>query len=266
MTYHFPAPWRFPPEQVPYSIVRHIVRGSGIFTLDGATHEVAAGDVILIPEGTILECRATSAELSFTSVRFATTLTIDGHDLFAEAFAVPMVSRPSEELGLREHFEAIVGTWREPTPARSFIATGHLHLIVGGLLAAAHAGSVPADPSIARARRSTPRAQDPRIERVMHHIERTGRATADLDELCRLSHMSPSTLRRAFKAYTGKTLNEFLRDEQMAAAARMLLLTDESVGGIAEEMGFPDANYFTRVFRQVFGISPVAYRREARQG
>ncbi len=35
---------------------------------------------------------------------------------------------------------------------------------------------------------------------------------------------------------------------------------------IAAKVGFPDPNYFTRVFRQVFGIAPLAYRREARQG
>ncbi len=99
----------------------------------------------------------------------------------------------------------------------------------------------------------------------MDEIHRTGRV-AHIDELGRLAHMSESTLRRLFKDYTGKTLGDYLREMRMVTAARMLLLTDASISTIATESGYADANYFARVFKKVFGISPVAYRREARQG
>lgn len=266
MRYHFPMGWHFPPDIVPYSMVRLITSGHGVFTVDGDDRAVAPGDVCLIPEGTDLECRSSSPDLSFISVRFATTLTVGGDDLLAEAFSVPMVSHPADDATMLAHFEAAEEVWRHATPARSFLATGHLHLILGTLLAEAHTGSAPVTPQTTKRRRVAPRAHDPRIERVMDHIDRTGRATADLPELCALAHMSESTLRRQFKEYTGKTLGDYLRDQRMVSAARALLLTDASIGEISAEMGFHDANYFTRTFRKVYGTSPVAYRRAARQG
>ena len=51
----------------------------------------------------------------------------------------------------------------------------------------------------------------------------------------------------------------------MVTAARKLLATNKRVSTIAYELGYNDQNYFTRVFKSVFGISPDQYRKEARK-
>jgi AraC-like DNA-binding protein len=42
----------------------------------------------------------------------------------------------------------------------------------------------------------------------------------------------------------------------------LLLLPDEPVRRIAQRVGYPDQNYFARVFRQTTGMSPQRFRRE----
>ena len=263
LKYHLPFPWRFEATELPYSMARLVTAGSGIFTIDGEPHVVSTGSIMVVPEGTVLDCQATSAAFAFISVRFTSSMRVQGRDFVAEMLALPAISAPSEAAGLRGHFEAIVDVWAHSSPARSLLATGHLHIILGTLLAQA---TVPGPRSTDRERAFTARVQDPRIERVIDLLTSDERRTPNIGELCTLSHMSESTLRRSFKEHTGKTIGDYLRDLRMSSAARMLLLTDSPVGEVATELEFGDANYFARVFHSVFGISPSKYRQQARRG
>ena len=83
--------------------------------------------------------------------------------------------------------------------------------------------------------------------------------------LCEMTELSDSSLRRLFKEHTGKTPFEFMKELRMVTAARKLLATNKRVSTIAYELGFSDQNYFARVFKSVFGISPDQYRKEARK-
>ena len=51
----------------------------------------------------------------------------------------------------------------------------------------------------------------------------------------------------------------------MMTAARRLLVTNDRVSTIAYELGFDDQNYFARMFKSVFGVSPNQYRKASRE-
>ena len=76
--------------------------------------------------------------------------------------------------------------------------------------------------------------------------------------------MSPSSFRRHFKEHTGKTPGNFLKELRVMVAARRLLVTDDRISDIAYELGFDDQNYFSRMFKSLFGVSPSQYRKTAR--
>lgn len=73
--------------------------------------------------------------------------------------------------------------------------------------------------------------------------------------------MGPTSLCRAFKAYTGKRLFDYLIERRIQAAMHALRGTDEKVLTIALNCGFRDLAYFNRKFRQLVGVPPTAYRR-----
>ena len=83
------------------------------------------------------------------------------------------------------------------------------------------------------------------------------------ETLCRITNLSPSTLRRLFKEHTGKSPGAFIQDLRLMIAARRLLVTDARISDIAYQVGFEDPNYFSRMFRKNFGVSPQAYRENA---
>ena len=54
----------------------------------------------------------------------------------------------------------------------------------------------------------------------------------------------------------------YVAAQRTERAARMLSTTRESVQDIALFVGYEDANYFVKVFRAAYGMTPSAYRTE----
>ncbi|MEO6288222.1 MAG: two-component regulator propeller domain-containing protein [Dyadobacter sp.] len=68
--------------------------------------------------------------------------------------------------------------------------------------------------------------------------------------------LSNTQLYRKLKALTGKGGNELIRNVRLQRAAQLLKATDRQIAEIAYEVGFNDPNYFNRVFKKEFGVSP----------
>ena len=81
------------------------------------------------------------------------------------------------------------------------------------------------------------------------------------DILCEMLFMSRSQLDRKMKAVTGFTCTNFIIQVRMERAKRMLLNSDEPIGDIAYKCGYMDTSYFSRVFKQVFGVTPSQMRK-----
>src|SRR5699024_4629269 len=87
---------------------------------------------------------------------------------------------------------------------------------------------------------------------LSHHV-----STSELAE--RLG-VSASTLARRFKAETGMTVTTHVARQRAERGARLLATTSQSVHDIALFVGYDDANYFVKVFRAAYGMTPTAYR------
>lgn len=67
-----------------------------------------------------------------------------------------------------------------------------------------------------------------------------------------------------FKKQTNRTPFDYLRDLRLKAALRYLSATDLPISTIVEETGFKSVHYFSRLFKQIYGQSPSAWRMEQR--
>ena len=75
--------------------------------------------------------------------------------------------------------------------------------------------------------------------------------------------MPYSTLRRRFKAQTGSSIKEYTLRLQIRRAKELLAGTTLAVRAVAAEIGLENPLYFSRLFAQREGISPVAFRRRS---
>lgn len=63
-----------------------------------------------------------------------------------------------------------------------------------------------------------------------------------------------------FRKETSMTMKEYLANRRCIIAAQLLLDSRASVQEIAAYVGYPDSNYFSKVFKASIGVTPQAYR------
>ena len=78
--------------------------------------------------------------------------------------------------------------------------------------------------------------------------------------------MSHSQLHRKISALTGYSTIKFIRFVRLTKAKKMLINTHEQISSIAYDTGFSDPDYFSRVFRKEFGLSPSEFRKSNFEG
>lgn len=83
-------------------------------------------------------------------------------------------------------------------------------------------------------------------------------------DLARELGAAESVVSRIINAHFGKSVPQLLNEYRIADAQRLLRETAAPVRQIAEESGFHSAATFNRVFREVTGRTPTAYRQEAK--
>lgn len=87
--------------------------------------------------------------------------------------------------------------------------------------------------------------------------------------LVRLStecRVSINTLNRLFKQHLHVSPIHYLIDRRMEQAKHLIAMDSLSLKEIAHECGYDRESFFSRVFKQKYGVSPLAYRRSLPQG
>lgn len=73
-------------------------------------------------------------------------------------------------------------------------------------------------------------------------------------------HLTADHLSAAFKEDVGRTVKRVLTDVRLETARHLLTTTNLNVGEIAHKVGYDNANYFSKVFRQETSVTPNEYR------
>jgi len=81
-----------------------------------------------------------------------------------------------------------------------------------------------------------------------------------VESLCNEMNMSHSQLHRKITALTGHSPVKFIRDRRLSISKSLLRNRDLSINLIATQVGFQDPGYFSRIFKQEFGITPLQWR------
>jgi len=82
-------------------------------------------------------------------------------------------------------------------------------------------------------------------------------------KICEELYLNNAYVSRLFKKETGMTIGEYINKTRIEYAKKLLEGTNVPIGSIALNVGFKDANYFSRVFKRYEGMSPETYRMNA---
>lgn len=108
---------------------------------------------------------------------------------------------------------------------------------------------------------------DSRDEDFLNLLDKTimdnlGNPDFDSDALEKAMSMSRSSLVRRMKALLDTTPNEYLKKRRLSVAAAMLLENNVRVNEICYAVGFRYPSYFTKCFKEAYGVIPAEYSKK----
>jgi len=114
-----------------------------------------------------------------------------------------------------------------------------------------------------RARLARAGASDPYVDAIVAEALANG-GRLDTVEMARRTGISPQLLRRRFKQFVGVGPKTFLRVVRMQrAVARLQRTRKMDWAGLAALLGHSDQSHLSREFRELTGLSPEEFRRQA---
>jgi AraC-like DNA-binding protein len=101
----------------------------------------------------------------------------------------------------------------------------------------------------------------PRLLRMMTYIKEHLGEKIELAAIAEHVNVSRTYASAIFKEELGITISDFILQERMLEAERMLRETDRSVADISSSLAFCSQSYFTKRFTELKGVTPLEYRR-----
>lgn len=98
-------------------------------------------------------------------------------------------------------------------------------------------------------------------EKCVHQIHFHYAEPLSLEILAEANAVSTSYLSSLFHKETGKTITNYINETRINCSMLLLNTTNLSIQEVALQCGFTDANYYTRTFKKLKGMTPMAYRK-----
>jgi AraC family transcriptional regulator len=101
-----------------------------------------------------------------------------------------------------------------------------------------------------------------RLQRVLEYMQAHLDQELSLAALAAVAQMSPYYFSRLFKQSTGLSPHQYILQQRIAWAMRLLVEPQVSVAAIAYRVGFANQAHFTTIFRRWVGTTPRQYRQQ----
>lgn len=107
---------------------------------------------------------------------------------------------------------------------------------------------------------SSARNVEDRVDGLVRYIQEHYNEEIVIQALADDYGMTPGYLASLFKKKTNKTIVQYITDLRLRRAKEYLEKTSLSVADIAQNVGFNESQYFSRVFKKSVGVTPGQYR------
>lgn len=100
-----------------------------------------------------------------------------------------------------------------------------------------------------------------RLQLIMQFIHQNYKQDISLDEIACYAKISKSTVLNLFNRFLHITPINYLISYRLKEAAVLLANTERKINTIADETGFHNVDYFCRIFKKNYKMTPTEYRK-----
>ncbi len=233
--------------------IYYLTKGVCRYFIKNKLFDVKAGDIVCIPHGIIhktlyLNVPVNRHLINFSKSYIPPSLAIELKNLFNKN-----IYRPKTELlpQIDYLFDKIATEYKDYDNYSNILISGYMTELFSLILR---------NPAYSEPSSLT----NIPIENATTYISTNYKNNITLEDLADMTGLSPSYFSRLFKNTTGFGFKEYITIIRLKESQSKLIHTDKSICEIAYECGFNDSNYFSSVFKELNGLSPIKYRKQNR--
>ena len=99
--------------------------------------------------------------------------------------------------------------------------------------------------------------------RILYILESNIDMIETIEDMCRLSRLTPNQLRRYIKKYTHTTPKLWIDAKRLQKALLLVKNSDKNVTEIATDCGYATSSWFISQFKKEYGMTPKELRKES---
>jgi AraC-like DNA-binding protein len=248
--YHFDHTWKFKSRELTYNVFWIVTEGKFTLLVNGQRYHAEAGQLLYLSRQSHIDCRRISDKTSLTSINFDAEISFLGNRVWSDMLHFPVQHAFHLEEIQSISKEMLLSSTR-PSPGRNiFLQSGFLRMM--SLLLDQIYQKKQGAPTVA--------ALDSRVQSVVEYLSCHPGQFPQVRDLGALVQLSESQLRKLFLRHIGLSPLHYIHYHKVDRAKQLLSSTSMRVFEIADELGYDDPNYFSRMFKKISGMTPNQYR------
>ncbi len=243
----------------------YVVRGAVLVSVQNTEYIVHEKEIVLIQPQLIHSIRQSDSEhaVYFNIMFRLSLLENNSKDICYEKYLDPIYSRKvivTKYLGLEHELNSVIAPYVRRLIDLHMKGDGNNELIIKShLFAIMHYISKYC---------THPDSEDDylinlyeRLKKSLLYVQNNYQENISVKRAAGLSNFSASHFAKMFKQLTGTSFTQYLKNYRLEVAAEKILNNTSRISEIAYECGFNNLSYFTRSFREKYGVTPNHFAR-----
>jgi YesN/AraC family two-component response regulator len=221
----------------------HIRDGTGACFIDDKPYFLKKGHFIYIPKGCYRHiCADKRYPLELDAIIFEYNFHIS---IFKE-LPFPYVFNTSSEMILNNYYAELYNIWTEKKGAFQLAARAIVMKIIYELIF----------PNDAIYYQNKEAEEGSRVNKIKEYIIRHHQGNIQIEDIACLFNLNSAYLGSYFKKHTGYTIRQYINYVRIRNAKKLLMTGKYTVGQVAEQSGYKNIYYFSKMFKHIEGVPP----------
>ena len=98
------------------------------------------------------------------------------------------------------------------------------------------------------------------LDTLVEYINQNIQSPLSVEDIAQENFVSVSLIYKLFYKNFNTSVKDYINKRRCELALSLLMFSDKSLNDVAFEVGFSSLSYFSKVFKKLYGVSPLKYR------